>query len=99
MADTSLSRHANRSAAVTFGTDGIPAAISFGRTQLTVTGVLDTWREWYDVLDGGPERDIWILETGNGICEVHGLRAAITDQAQGDSERPYDQWLLCRWED
>ncbi len=84
---------------MTFGTDGAPAEVSFGRTRLAVTGVMDAWREWYDVLDGGPERDIWILETSGGICEVHGVRAAVADSPQGDSERPCDQWLLCRWED
>lgn len=92
-----MSRYADKPAVVVFGSNGIPAEVSFGRTRLTVIGVMDAWREWYDVLDGGPERDIWILETGNGICEVHGLRAAITDQFQ--AERPCDQWLLCRWED
>ena len=94
-----MSRHANKTATVVFGADGVPTEVSFGRTRLAVSGVLDAWREWYDVLDGGPERDIWILETGDGICEVHGLRAAVTDLIQEGSERSCDQWLLCRWED
>ena len=92
-----MSRYADKPAVVIFGSNGVPAEVLFGRTRLTVTGVMDAWREWYDVLDGGPERDIWILETSGGICEVHGLRAAIADQSQ--VERPCDQWLLCRWED
>ena len=92
-----MSRYADKPAVVIFGADGVPAEVSFGRTRLVVTGVMDAWREWYDVLDSGPERDIWILETGNGICEVHGLRVAIADQSQ--AERPCDHWLLCRWED
>ncbi len=92
-----MSRYADKPAVVIFGADGVPTEVSFGRTRLAVTGIMDAWREWYDVLDGGPERDIWILETGSGICEVHGLRVAIANQSQ--AERPCDQWLLCRWED
>lgn len=92
-----MSRYADKTATVITGSDGEPTEVSFGRTRLVVTGIMDAWREWYDVLDGGPERDIWILETSGGVCEVHGLRAALADQSQ--AEPPCDQWLLCRWED
>ncbi len=93
-----MSRHASKTATVVF-VNGAPAEVAVGRARLTVMGIVDAWREWFDVLDGGPERDVWILETDSGICEVHGLRAVPGDQTQEDGERPCDQWLLCRWED
>lgn len=83
---------------MTFGTDGVPAIVAWGRVRLSVTGIVDAWREWYDVLDGGPERDVWVLETERGVCEVHGLRSVTAGLAQ-DVECPCDHWLLCRWED
>lgn len=93
-----MSRYASKTATVTV-VNGVPDEVAVGRVRLAVTGIVDAWREWYDVLDGGPERDVWILETKSGVCEVHGLRAAPGDPAQKEGEPPCDQWVLCRWED
>ena len=93
-----MSRHASKTATVIV-VNGVPAEVAVGQLRLPIIAVVDAWREWFDVLDGEPERDVWILETDSGICEVHGLRAAVADQPQEETERSCNQWLLCRWED
>ena len=99
-----MSRLAAQPVALMLGPDDMPVAVVVGRVRLCVTEVLDRWREWFDVLDGWPERDVWILDTDAGICEVHGLRSAPLPQepdGQGTdwAAAPIHQWLLSRWED
>ena len=66
--------------------NGVPAEVAFGQVRLPVVGIVDAWREWYDVLGGEPERDVWILETERGICEIHGLRAVPGKDTQGSDQ-------------
>ena len=39
-----------------------------------ILSILAHHREWIGVLDGEPERDVWLVETPDGICELHRSR-------------------------
>jgi hypothetical protein len=65
--------------------------------RVRVLGHLDYWREWIGILDGEPQRDVWLLETSDGICELHFLcycRESDTPVKTGNGE-----WILARWVD
>ena len=65
------------------------------RGRLPVLARLRRWREWIGALDGEPERDVWQVETPQGICELHCVRFPAGDAPDaGEGE-----WLLVRWED
>ncbi len=73
----------------TTGCDGGPPVafrLRDGRC-FTVASVLDSWREWFGVLEGEPERDVWQVETPAGFAELHCV--------YGQS----GQWLLHAWLD
>lgn len=95
-----MSRRAAKFVQVLCTPEGVPAVIVTGRTRLLVCGVADRWREWFDVLDGEPEHEVWVLDTDGGVCEVHGLRPCpSTESPPGEEDVPCAEWLLCRWED
>lgn len=95
-----MSRLAAKAVQVICTPEGMPTVIITGRTRLLVGGIVDRWREWFDVLDGEPEHEVWVLDTDAGICEVHGLRPYPSTEPQpGEVDVPCAEWLLCRWED
>lgn len=51
-------------------------------------------REWIGVLDGEAQRDVWIVATNRGVCELHRLSRPLSDDDDGNSE-----WVLFRRED
>jgi hypothetical protein len=76
--------------------------LSGERLPIDVTAVRDYWREWFNIVQGEPERDVWQVETGRGLLELHhvlpplgtAMSAAVDDT--GDTN---DKWFLARWED
>lgn len=50
-----------------------------------VLRILTYHREWIGVLDSEPERDVWLVETTDGICELHRLRDPARAAAEGMS--------------
>jgi hypothetical protein len=48
--------------------------------------ILSHHREWIGALEGETERDVWKVETVQGVLELHHLHAS-------------GQWLHARWED
>lgn len=76
---------------VSVTTDGVGRPTRVEPNQ-PITAVLSHHREWIGILDGEPERDIWIVETPQGIAELHCLRAT------GEDDKPGD-WILHRWLD
>jgi hypothetical protein len=50
-------------------------------------------------LAGEPERDVWVVETELGICELHRLRAGAPAEEESPADRGDDEWVLARWED
>ena len=52
-------------------------------------------REWIGALEGEPERDVWRVETGRGLMELHHLHLPAEGLVPTDS----GTWLLSRWED
>ncbi len=92
-----MSRRDGRSLGVTCDGVGEPTAILLPGSprSLPVLARLRHWREWIGSLEGEPERDIWIVETERGICELHCLRAC-----PGEEEPPEGgEWVLARWKD
>ena len=75
-----MSRLVGRAVAVIADHRGAPCRVD-GRAVLHV---YSHHREWIGALEGEPERDVWRVETADGIAEMH--------QIQG-------VWHLARWED
>ena len=94
-----MSRLAVKAVQVICTPEGMPTVIITGRTRFVVGGIVDRWREWFDVNDGEPEREVWIVDTDGGMCEVHGLRPFPSSEPPGEEDVPCAEWLLCRWED
>jgi hypothetical protein len=110
-----MSRRVDRSisaplpVAVTCDAAGVPVAVTLGETRepLPVLQILDHWREWIGAAFSEPERDVWRLEIGRGICELHCVHhwQRTVDPAgeepgagSGASLEP-GTWTLYRWED
>ena len=66
-----MSRRLGRSVEVRCDGCGVPTDILTGRACLTVCGVVDGWREWFGAAFGEPERDVWIVDTPQGVYELH----------------------------
>jgi hypothetical protein len=87
-----MSRRLSRLVSVRCDDTGTPLCILTGGISVPVEGVVDDWREWLGVLDGEPQRDVWIVDTASGVYELHRLH----DDTDGDDA---GQWLLDRAED
>ena len=79
-------------------TQGQPVRFTLAGTKvaLPVLGIRRHWREWLGALDGEPERDIWQVETPDGVCEMHCLRTPTEGAEEAENGA---QWVLFRWED
>lgn len=94
-----MSRMDGRFLEVTINEDGEPIsfqASGFHYSPVVVLSCRDHWREWLDTLGivtpgGESERDVWLVETSEGCCELHHLHPP--DTLEGG------QWILYRWED
>ena len=79
-------------------TDSLGRPIQFvasgSRQEVTVHGWASHHREWIGVLDGEAQRDVWLVATNRGVCELHRLSRPKSDDDEGDSE-----WVLFRRED
>ena len=79
-------------------TDALGRPIQFtasgSRQEVTVHGWASHHREWIGVLDGEAQRDVWLVATNRGVCELHRLSRPIADDDDGDCE-----WVLFRKED
>lgn len=103
-----MSRLVGRPVAVDSAPGGAPASLRLwdGR-DLPVVAVLDRWREWFGVLEGEPERDVWRVDTPAGACELHQIRtAAGVGEAEvsggppaGSSGEACGVWVLHAWLD
>ncbi len=89
-----MSRRLSRPVDVQCDWGGVPILIRVGPAPLPVCAVLDDWREWFGVLFGEPERDVWIVDTPKGVYELHCVRY----QPENGSE-PQGQWIIERAED
>ena len=90
-----MSRRVNEPVLVDCNTEGEPCAVRFAVSthSFKVLVRLSHWREWIGVLDGEPERDVWMVQLPQGICELHCLRYPLTEPPSPEN------WLLYRWED
>ena len=95
-----MSRSLNRSIEVECDEIGVPAFILAGRASLPVRSIIDGWREWFGAIFGEPERDVWIVETGRGVYELHCVRFP-TDADLGKAQigQAQEQWIIERVED
>ena len=79
-------------------TDALGRPIQFtasgSRQEVTVHGWASHHREWIGVLDGEAQRDVWLIATNRGVCELHRLSRPKADDDDGDCE-----WVLFRKED
>ncbi len=91
-----MSRRLGLPVAVTCDAEGAPITLRLPDTRqsLPVLDRADHWREWFGAIDGEPERDVWQVETAQGVCELHCLRMPWPEQ-----EPAFSHWLLYRWED
>jgi len=110
-----MSRLAGFPAAVSVDDIGRPESIearpALPRTR--VLEVIDRWREWIGILEGMPERDVWLVETPYGIAELHCLRSYARAAAGTTISAPISapifgpdedaptvcDWLLASWRD
>ena len=90
-----LSRRLSRPVDVQCDGGGVPLSIRAGRVPLPVLAVVDDWREWFGVLAGEPERDVWLVDTPKGVYELHCVRSLAADGL----EPGRGHWLLERAED
>ena len=67
---------------------------SGSRQEVVVHGWASHHREWIGVLDGEAQRDVWLVATNRGVCELHRLSRPKSDEDEGDFE-----WVLFRRED
>ena len=91
-----MSRRVELAVTVTCDNRGVPVSLTFpgNWNAVPIFQPFDHWREWFGIIDGEPERDVWQVETPQGICELHCLRTP-----QLDDEPGFSHWLLYRWED
>ena len=66
-----MSRRLSRPVEVQCDGGGVPLSIQAGGVPLPVLAVVDDWREWFGVLAGEPERDVWLVDTPKGVYELH----------------------------
>lgn len=81
---------------------GRPAAFlpSGSRQEVTVHGWASHHREWIGVLNGEAQRDVWLVATNQGVCELHRLSRPTSDEDEGESEWGEEsEWVLFRRED
>lgn len=90
-----MSRRVNIPVIVHCNHRGEPVAVTIGRTAtpLPVLERCSHWREWFGILEGEPQRDVWKVHLPNGICELHCLRHPLAEHASPG------EWILHRWED
>ena len=90
-----MSRRDGRRVVVTCDAGGVPQSLALPGAYhaLPVLARMEHWREWLGALDGEPERDVWRVETQQGVCELHRLRPP-SEEETGEGE-----WLLHAWED
>lgn len=99
-----MSRRLRRSVEVQCDGRGVPAIILMGRASLPVYGVVDGWREWFGAVFGEPERDVWIVDTPQGVYELHCVRFPGEEHskelsADDQTGREQGQWVMERAED
>ena len=84
---------------ITVATDGQGTPVLLGQTP--VLSVVAHHREWIGVLDGEPERDVWRVLIGRGVCELHYLHYPTGSAGDAELAESSDngEWLLVRWED
>jgi len=85
-----MSRRVDRSVDVRLDVSGVPVEVD----GLLVGRVCEHWREWIGIHDGEPERDIWLVEIGGAVGELHCLRWPVDD-----NDDPPGRWLLHAWRD
>lgn len=91
-----MSRLDGRWAAVRCDGLGRPATFvpSGSRTEVAVLDWASHHREWIGLLDGESQRDVWLISTNKGTCELHRL-----SRPQSDDDDDGGEWVLFRWED
>ncbi len=94
-----MSRIVNTPLAVVCDVDDKPVSFRWRRDSIAVLTVCHHWREWVGALDGEAERDIWRVDTAQGIAELHHLHAASLAEGEEADNSPPGQWILYRWED
>ena len=67
---------------------------SGSRQEVAVHGWASHHREWIGVLDGEAQRDVWLVATNRGVCELHRLSRPASDDEEDGGE-----WVLFRRED
>ncbi len=70
---------------------------SGSRQEVTVQGWASHHREWIGILDGEAQRDVWLVATHRGVCELHRLSRPKSDD--DDSDEGDCEWVLFRRED
>jgi hypothetical protein len=85
-----MSRRLDQEIPVESDGDGVPAVVG----GVAVRQVVEHWREWIGIHDGEPQRDIWVVDIGCGIAEVHCL-----SWPDGDVENGEGHWVLHAWRD
>lgn len=89
-----MSRIINEAVSVACDESGFPVSFVWQGRRCFARDAGERFREWIGALQGEPERDIWRLDTQQGICELHFLHPPIMDGDALDGD-----WLLYRWED
>lgn len=85
-----MSRRAEREARVDADAHGVPRAVD----GFPIRRRLDHWREWIGIHDGEPQRDVWLVETDRGLCELHYLC-----HPDGDRDLAPGRWIVHAWKD
>lgn len=85
-----MSRRIDRPARVATDRFGVPTEVD----GEPVRRRHDHWREWIGIHDGDPQRDVWLVETDRGICELHYLC-----HPDGDDDLGPGRWLVHAWRD
>jgi len=68
--------------------------------EVTVHGWASHHREWIGVLDGEAQRDVWLVSTNRGVCELHCLsRPKFNDDECNNDDEGDCEWVLFRRED
>ena len=75
-----MSRLVGKPIAVVTGPDSAPCWVN----GWEVLHVHSFHREWIGALEGEPERDVWRIETAQGVLELHLVHGT---------------WALAKWED
>lgn len=91
-----MSRRVNQPVAVDAADDGAPVAFCWHDRWHSVRQVLKHTREWIGVLDGEPQRDIFVIRSERGVCELH-FSSFPSDDAGDDTVDGSGTWLLAAW--